>query len=86
MIYLNDLPLIVTGPGEYRTRCGGRVTIHKVEAEGPPELTTFRAKGSIWRMFRGKLCPRTYSIWHVSGRAFPHQESGSDIVGPWTDD
>ena len=79
---LNDLPTIITRPGEYRLRNGGKATIHQVAAPVPGS-TIFAAKGSVWKMFRGALRPRGYSIWHVSGRAFPLKESPTDIVAVW---
>lgn len=83
--FLNDLPPIVTGPGEYVTRSGRRVTVRRVTAgEGDfTGATAFRVKGSVWRVYRGKSRPCGYSIWHVSGRAFPQSESKLDIVGVW---
>lgn len=85
MIHLNDLPTIVTGPGDYKTRMGDRVTVYEVKPEREHEkgCTSFRVKGSIWRTYRGKYCPRGYDIWHVSGRGFPLRESNKDIVGLW---
>lgn len=80
---LNAIPSIITGPGEYVTRNGFRATVHEVAPEGDPTTTAFRAKGSVWRMYRGKMRPRGYAIWHVSGRGFPLRESGNDIVGKW---
>jgi len=79
MTTLDELPRVVTGPGDYVTRKGQRVTIHTV-SDGPE---TFRAKGAIWRMFRGKLTSRGYAIWHVSGRYDAVTERTRDIVGPW---
>lgn len=81
-VMLNDLPTIVDLPGDYVTRDGARVTIHEVKLRGDDHTTTeFLAKGSEWRMFRGKVRPHGFDIWHVSGRGFPLRESGRDIVG-----
>lgn len=72
---LNDLPTIIDGPGEYLTRDGGRVTIHDVDGKG-----TFSARGSKWKVYRGKWRPRLYGIWHTSGRYLPLREDENDIV------
>lgn len=75
MTLLDTLPVIIDGPGEYLTRDGGRVTIHDVDGRG-----TFSARGSKWKMFRGKLRPRIYGIWHISGRYKPLREDANDII------
>lgn len=73
------LPIIITGPGDYRTRDGRRVTIHAVKEPG-----TFAAKGAIWKLFRGKETPRGYDIWHPNGRASLRTVGMKrDIVGRW---
>ena len=83
IVFLNDLPTIIDGPGEYVTRDGGRATIREVKylPDHKPENTAFAAKGSLWKQFRGKYTPRGHDIWHVSGRGFPLNEAGTDIVG-----
>ena len=77
-----DLPIVITQPGDYRTRDGRRVTIREV---GPVSLDTtpFNAKGSVWKTFRNKVVPRGHDIWHLSGRAFPLAEHPRDIVAKW---
>lgn len=85
MTYLNDLPVIITSPGDYATRGGGRATVHRVAPQAAG-TTSFGAKGRLWRMYRGKVRPRAYTIWHISGRAFPHAESRDDIIGPWIEE
>ncbi len=83
---LNSLPDIITGPGDYVTRDGRRVTIHEVAEPGPdPTVTQCRAKGAVWKEFRGKVRPRGFNIWHTSGRSFILNESRSDIVGVWSE-
>lgn len=77
----DDLPVIITAPGEYMTRDGRKVTIHTVQDASSPY--TFKAKVSIWRMFRGAMRPREYNIWHVSGRLDMVTEKPGDIVGRW---
>lgn len=79
MALLQDRPVIVTGPGDYVTRSGRRVTIRAIQGPG-----TFSAKGAVWREFRGRVVPRGYDIWHPSGAHVAVGESGLDIVGPWT--
>lgn len=79
----NDLPPIINAPGDYITRDGRRVTTHAVQPESSPY--TFKAKGCIWRMFRGKQSPRWSQVWHKSGRLDMVKESPADIVGVWKD-
>lgn len=82
VIRLFDLPTLITQPGDYRTRDGRRVTIREV-GEVSLDSTRFNATGSVWKMFRGKVRPRGYSGWHLSGRAFPLAEHPRDIVAAW---
>lgn len=81
MSSLDKLLTVIDGPGLYRTRDGRQVVIHSVQ----PRSTgyTFRAKGSIFKMFRGKVVPRGHQVWHVSGRLLPVKISHSDILGKW---
>lgn len=81
MSTLNNLPTIVTAPGLYITRNGDRVMVHEVAASPAPDVTAFTVKGSVERMFRGKPRFKEYAIWHISGRAYPLNESGRDIIG-----
>lgn len=78
MTALDKLATIIDGPGLYLTRDGRHVNIFAVQ----PGSTgcTFRAKGSIFKMFRGKIVPRGYQIWHVSGRLLAVGISPSDII------
>lgn len=80
---LNDLETIITGAGEYITRDGRRVTIHKVVTPPDSGTTSFAAKGAVWVMLRGKMRPKGFNVWHLSGRAYPLAESAMDIVGLW---
>lgn len=77
VILLKDLPIVVDGPGDYLTRNGDRVTIDRIDTASK---ATFQAKGSKWRMFRGKYRPKDYSIWHVSGRHNGVGPHGLDLV------
>ena len=80
---LNRLPVIVDTPGLYQTRDGNLITVHEIN---PPHetsdmnVTRWAVKGRKWKMFRGKYCPRTFNIWHVSGRNCVLRERPSDIV------
>ena len=76
----SDLPVIVTKPGDYVTRDGRRVTIHEVNQATE---YTYRAKGAFWKMYRGKIRPRGFQVWHLSGRLDVVRETAGDIVGPW---
>jgi hypothetical protein len=55
---------MITETGDYLTRDGTKVTIHEIRLG----TSTFEAKGSIWKMFRGKLRPRGYDIWKTDGQ------------------
>lgn len=78
----SEMPVIVTQPGDYVTRDGRRVTIHEVS---PATEYTYRAKGAFWKMYRGKVRPRGFQVWHISGRLDVVRETAGDIVGPWVD-
>lgn len=85
----NKLPVVITGPGEYLMRNGGKALIHEVkEYEDPKgeftrlEVTAFEAKGAPYKMFRGKMRARGLYIWHVSGRYSVFSDSAWDIVAP----
>jgi len=85
--HLNDLPTIIDGPGEYVLRNGGRASVDEVKdnTQSIKDGTTmFAAKGSSWKMFRGKERPRGLDIWHVSGRRLALNEDPRDIVGKYT--
>jgi len=83
MAEIEDLPKIITAPSDYITRNGDRVTISEVQPDSSPY--TFKAKGSIWKMFRGAMRPRGNDVWHKSGRLDMVAEKGGDIVGIWKD-
>jgi hypothetical protein len=64
------LPTIVTGPGEYVTRCGERVTINEVRpGRGEPYAA------------QGVYANGVEEAWDVSGRLYPTILSNNDIVG-----
>ncbi|WP_327210005.1 hypothetical protein [Rhizobium leguminosarum] len=77
VVLLQDLPVVVTGPGDYLTRSGKRVQIREISGKG-----TFNAKGAVYREFRGRTVARGYDIWHPSGCYRAVGEHGLDIVGP----
>jgi hypothetical protein len=79
---LSTLPTLITETGDYITRSEKRVTIFEIlpPIDGESEVTRFRAKGSIWKMFRGKIRPRGFNIWHVSGRFSTLNTHPLDIV------
>lgn len=81
----NDLPVVISGPGDYAARDGRRITIRDVKLPSEPGSTMFGASGSIWREFRGKVRPHGHGTWHVSGRRMPLDETPSDVVGPWVE-
>lgn len=60
-------PVIITGPGQYKTRNGDIVTIHKVS-----RAHDFGCGGHY--------SDDTYDSWHKSGRIFATSESQNDIV------
>ncbi len=83
MTLLNTLPVVIDGPGEYVARNGHRVTINEVKPHTSNDTTAFAAKGSMWKMFRGNYQARGYQIWHISGRAYPLDEAGIDVVAKY---
>lgn len=80
---MNELPTVIDGPGEYRTRSGKRVTIHKVDPTMTLSTTAYNAKGSVWKTTRKVGLNPEYQIWHISGRCFSFKESGADIISKW---
>lgn len=73
----------ITAPGDYITRNGTRVTIHRIDNGSVPY--TFPCKGSAWKMFRGAMRPRGYNVWMRSGHVNAVGDHPLDIVGPWED-
>ena len=67
---------MITETGDYLTRDGTRVTIFEIR----PGTSTFEAKGSVWKMFRGKLRPRGFNIWKTNGQHMAVGEHRLDIV------
>ena len=79
IVYANTLPVIITEPGIYIMRDGGRARIDRVYDNSDKTVTAFTCKGSLERMFRGKMRFKGYSIWHESGQATGF-ESEYDII------
>lgn len=72
---------VITAPGDYITRNGTRVTIHRIDNGSVPY--TFPCKGSAWKMFRGAMRPRGFNVWMRSGHVNAVGDHPLDIVGPW---
>lgn len=71
---------MIDQPGDYITRNGSRVTIHAIH--GPSH---WPAKGSVWKMFRGRIRPRGYAIWTTSGQFRALGQHPLDIVARYED-
>jgi hypothetical protein len=83
---LNELPVVITGPGEYRTRLNHRVVIEDVRAHGPLYHTYFNCTGTRFRPVTAKYqrATQVWGIWHQSGRfTSSSAEHRHDIIGPW---
>lgn len=76
-----NAPTVITSPGEYVTRNGTRVTIDYIDNGSAPY--TFPCKGSAWKMFRGAMRPRGYTVWMKTGHLNAVGDHPLDIVGPW---
>lgn len=64
------LPVVITEPGEYLTRCGERVTV-----EASSQRHEFGCKG-----FYGSADSKIAESWHRSGRLLFGRETQNDIV------
>lgn len=70
---VNDLPIVIDGPGDYETRDKRRATICEVRDD------TCTAYGTLHLNKPWAADPAT--TWHVSGRHYPHPHlSGKDIM------
>ena len=67
---------MITETGDYLTRDGTKVTIFEIRLG----TSTFEAKGSVWKMFRGKVRPRGFNIWQTNGQHMAVGEHRLDIV------
>lgn len=80
------LPIIIDGPGTYRTRLGRKVTIHEIRY--PPDhrddCTCFPAKGSIWKTSSKMGLNPEYGIWQLNGKFLVISDSKFDIVSKET--
>ena len=79
IVYANTLPVVIDKSGIYIMRNGSRARIDTVEVNSNKSVTAFTCKGSVERMFRGKLRFKGYAIWHESGQATGF-ESEYDII------
>lgn len=75
VVLLDDLPVVIDGPGEYFTRRGRRAIVREIKPG-----STFSAKGAFYSMFRGRLVARGLVIWHVSGRYNAVAPHPNDLV------
>ena len=67
---LNKLPVLITGPGMYKTRSGHFVEISEAFPNIDLSCTAFTCKGHILKTSKsGKRVLRTYNTWHPSGAA-----------------
>lgn len=65
----------ITETGTYKTRNGDTVTVDRIGGD-----ETFKVKGKIHQMFRGKVRPRGYHIWKPNGQYMAVGEHKNDIV------
>ncbi len=66
-VALSMLPVVVDGPGVYRTRAGAQVKIRSMSGRG------------VYRCHGNHDCG-TPDQWSVSGRIFPFMQSDHDLV------
>jgi hypothetical protein len=81
---LSTLPVIIDGPGQYRTRGGKPATVDKVRTENSDKglpAPTFAAAGYISHQTVRGGHTSVFSTWHVSGRAKAKGLHSTDIVG-----
>ncbi len=64
---LVNKPIVITGPGTYRTRSGEAVEVHISSMEHAFACRGTYASGAM-------------DFWHRSGRIYAHVESADDIV------
>jgi hypothetical protein len=62
------VPVVITKPGQYLTRCGETVTVETVSTKHDYGCRGFYNKEGI------------KEGWHKSGRIYPGQECNNDIV------
>lgn len=75
VVLLDDLPVVIDGPGDYFTRSGRRAIVREVKPGA-----TFTAKGAFYTMFRGNVVARGHVGWHVSGRYNAVAPHPNDLV------
>lgn len=78
------LPVVIDGPGVYFTRDGRRAKVDTIDPRPNMLSNGFAAKGSIERMFRGKMKFHGFRVWHISGCSEGLHQRPSDIVAKAT--
>lgn len=63
----NKLPVVIKETGIYIMRNGDRAIINEIKPNEHKSLMCFTCKGSIEKMFRGKMSFRGFETWHESG-------------------
>lgn len=79
---MNELPVIINKPGEYRTRSGKKVEIHEVKPTLTLSSTAFNAKGCLIEQKAFRTL-RHFNVWHISGRFGVFGPTPNDIIGKW---
>lgn len=77
--------------GEFRTRCGKRVTLVSSQRYAPPKpWDTYPLRGYIWgRVYdkdlkRNVMGPKYFENWTGDGRLYPdRKDRRNDLIGPW---
>jgi len=69
--YSVTLPVIIDGPGKYRTRCGETVVITHIQQGGGCDRCGFYDTGEETPI---------RDRWHKSGRVYPSTDSNNDIL------
>lgn len=80
----NEMPVIITKPGVYKTRSGKKVEIHEVKPTLTLSSTAFNAKGCLIKVGRFRT-ERLFNVWHISGRFGIFGPTPNDIIGKWED-
>jgi hypothetical protein len=77
---MNEMPVIVDGPGVYLCRDGRKAVVDVVRPSPGLHVTAFQVIGGYeYKRPSGKFSYQ-YCIWHVSGRCNLFHESKADIV------
>lgn len=65
------LPVVVSQPGKYETRCGEVVEVYAIDSRYP-------------HLVHGHYPSGIQESWHESGRIFAGRETDNDIIRPLT--